>query len=174
MRGLIRLAPLVLVSILAGCGQSEQPAGDGTLPVGKPAPEINGHDADMLPIKLGDLRGQVVLLDFWQTYCPPCKVMHKYERALVQRYKGRPFTVLGVNCDPDINLLRSSISREEISWRCVWDGQGGTAFSLWEVQATPTIFLVDPKGAIRYKNLGPPERREVLEQLIDKLLKDAS
>src|SRR4051812_36213730 len=117
MRRLTRLAPLVPVFLfLAGCMRSELAAGETGLPLGKIAPDITGRDADGLPIKLSDFRGKVVLLDFSQTHCPPCRAMHTCERALVEQYKGRPFGVLEINCDPALDMLRASIAREKISW----------------------------------------------------------
>ena len=68
------------------------------LAVGKPAPEIEGVDVDGKPLKLSDYRGKVVLLVFWGAWCGPCMALVPHERELAERYKGRPFTLLGVDC----------------------------------------------------------------------------
>jgi thiol-disulfide isomerase/thioredoxin len=175
MRILIRLAPVVaLAGLVFGCLRSEQSAGEVGLVVGKLAPEVTGHDLEGQPVKLSELHGKVVLLDFFQTPCPPCKVMHTYERALVEQYKGRPFEILGVNCDPHLSTVRHSSEKEGITWRTVWDGKGGSNFMLWGVDKTPTIFLLDQQGVIRYKSFGPPSSLQVLEKQINQLLQETS
>lgn len=174
MRSLIQLALLpVLGILLIGCMRSEQSSSDVGLVVGKVAPEVSGRDHDGKPIKLSELQGKVVLLDFWQTFCPPCRVMHARERALVEQYKGRPFVVLGVNCDPTLGMLRESSAKENLTWHCVWDGAGGPNFSLWGVRQTPTVFLLDQQGVIRFKSVGPPDP-QVLEKQIIQLLQEIS
>jgi hypothetical protein len=99
--------------------------------------------------------------------------MHTYERGLHEQYKGRPLVLLGVNCDSSLTVLRSTISREAISWRIVWDGPAGSTFASWDVARTPSIYLVDPRGVIRYKHFGAPDRK-ALEQQINALLQETS
>ena len=71
------------------------------LAVGKPAPEIKGVDIHGKPLALSDYRGKVVALVFWGTWCGPCMREIPREKALVDRMKGRPFAMLGVNTDTD-------------------------------------------------------------------------
>ncbi len=68
---------------------------------GKPAPEIDGVDFDGKRLKLSDYRGKVVVLAFWGSWCGPCMNEVPRERELVERLKGKPFALLGVNCDED-------------------------------------------------------------------------
>ncbi len=72
--------------------------------IGKPAPEIEGKDVDGKPVRLADLKGKVVLVDFWATWCPPCVASFATLRQLAHEYKDRGFAILGVNLD---DLARS-------------------------------------------------------------------
>ena len=70
-----------------------------SLAVGRVAPEIERQDIDGKPMKLSEYRGKVVVLCFWGTWCGPCMAMVPLEKALVERLKGRPFALLGINSD---------------------------------------------------------------------------
>lgn len=74
--------------------------------IGMPAPELSGVDLDDRPIGLDDFHGRVVLLNFWGTWCYPCMKLIPHEKALVESLRGRPFDVIGVNCDEDIAKAR--------------------------------------------------------------------
>src|SRR5439155_24738268 len=67
------------------------------LAVGKTVPDLESDDTEGKPLKLSDYRGKVVVLVFWGTWCPHCMAMVPTERALVKRYEGQPFAMLGVN-----------------------------------------------------------------------------
>lgn len=137
------------------------------LAVGCVAPEIEGRDAEGTSFKLSDHRGKVVVLTFSGNWCGPCRSMYPYERALVERLRGRPFALLSVNTDETLATLRKSVDAGEITWRCWWDGSpGGPIASRWNVRAWPTIYVLDARGVIRAKDA--PD--ESLDGLIDGLL----
>src|SRR5881397_2162529 len=104
MRSALRIASLALVGLtLASCGkqgESESNSTAAAVPrVGQPAPEIEGEDIDGNRMKLSDFRGKVVVLDFWGFWCSYCVRWIPHEKAMVERLKGRPFVLLGVNSD---------------------------------------------------------------------------
>jgi hypothetical protein len=101
----------------------------------------------------------------------PCRVMHTYERSLVEQYRGRPFAILGVNGDPNKETLRLAREKDGLTWDSVWDGPGGPNTLQWSIKGYPTVFLLDQNGVIRFKNLGPPSRK-VLEEQINILLQE--
>jgi RNA polymerase sigma factor (sigma-70 family) len=141
--------------------------------VGKPAPEINGQDSAGKPLKLSDFTGKVVVVDFWSTSCGACRDMNAYERSLVKRLEGKPFALLGVNCDEDKDKLAEWIEKEGITWPSWRDGNKGNAsgpiFRQFNVHTWPTLYILDKRGIIRHKFLGFPGGGK-LDRAIDALV----
>ena len=122
--------------------------------IGKQAPEVDGMDAQGNRFKLSDYRGKVVVLTFSGDWCGPCKAMYPDQRAIAERYKDQPFAVVSVSTDEKVETLRKSINDREITWRCWWDGgMNGPICQAWNIQHYPTIFVIDPKGRIRYREV---------------------
>ena len=94
--------------------------------------------------------------------------MYPHERSLVKRLEGQPFALLGVNSDRDREALKKVMKKQGITWRSFWNGGGtqGPISSAWNVRAWPTIYVLDHKGVIRYKNV----RGERMDEAVDKLL----
>src|SRR5262245_9401755 len=94
--------------------------------------------------------------------------MYPDERSLVQRMAGKPFALIGVNSDNDRAELKNVLVEEQITWRSFWNGGGthGPISTAWNVSGWPTIYVIDHKGVIRYKNV----RGEAMDQAVDKLL----
>jgi thiol-disulfide isomerase/thioredoxin len=95
------------------------------LAVGKPAPAIEGVDFDGKPLKSSDYKGKVVILVFWGTWCGPCMAQVPHERELVERLKGQPFALLGVDCEQDKATARAVMARERMTWPNWFDGAQG-------------------------------------------------
>jgi peroxiredoxin len=93
--------------------------------------------------------------------------MYPHERSLVKRLEGKPFALLGVNSDPK-DRIRRAIKKENLSWRMWWDGgrPGGPIASKWDVQGWPTIYVLDHKGVIRFKDV----REKAMDRAVDTLL----
>lgn len=101
--------------------------------------------------------------------------MYPHERSLVKRLADKPFALIGVNSDRDLNELKEVLNTEQITWRSFWNGPqgtGGPISSDWNVRGWPTLFLIDHKGILRYKWVGNPGDR-VMDEAIDKLVKEA-
>jgi thiol-disulfide isomerase/thioredoxin len=142
------------------------------LAVGQVAPEIDGEDVDGKRFNLSDYRGKVVVLDFWGHWCPDCRAVYPRQRALVQRFAGKPFAIVGVNSDKDKDALKKVLEKRGVTWRYWWDGggPGGPIASAWNVQSWPTIYVLDARGVIRCK--GHEELADKLEQLVSELLEE--
>jgi RNA polymerase sigma factor (sigma-70 family) len=141
------------------------------LAVGQPAPEIDGVDLDGKPLKLSDHRGKVVVLVFWGSWCGPCMREVPHERELAERMKGRPFALLGVDCDPGLEAGRRAAKEAGITWPNWHDGDPGEGpiARRYHVRGYPSVFVIDPRGIIRHKEiLGPG-----LDRAVDDLVKDA-
>ncbi len=127
-----------------------------SLSVGCQAPEIAGEDASGARMKLSDFRGKVVLLDFGShEHCGGCKVVYPRLRATLDRLRGRPFAILGINNFDRRDKLKEAIAHGEITWRCWWDGDKplapGPITTSWNIRGYPTFILIDGRGVIRSK-----------------------
>ncbi len=83
--------------------------------------------------------------------------MYPHERSLVKAMKDKPFALLGVNSDSDLDKLRPRMEEESITWRSFWNGPEGTNGPIskaWNVSGWPTLYLIDHEGVIRFKSLG--------------------
>ena len=138
--------------------------------VGKPAPEIVIRDIDGKEAKLSALKGKVVVLDIWATWCPPCRAMIPHEREMVERLKGKPFALVSISADAKLETLKEFLSQEKMPWTHWWNGSEGGVIDDWDVQAFPTIYVIDAKGVIRYKGV----RDEKLEEAVNELLRSQS
>jgi hypothetical protein len=77
--------------------------------------------------------------------------MYPHERSLVERFAGKRFALVGINSDRDKEALKARLQEEGITWRSFWDGPDGPIAKTWNVQAWPTIYMVDVEGKIRFK-----------------------
>ena len=81
--------------------------------------------------------------------------MYPHERSLVEELKNRPFALLGVNSDRDLEKLRDTVKEKNITWRSFWNGPQGTSGPIskaWDVMGWPTIYILDQNGVIRERN----------------------
>jgi len=134
--------------------------------VGKPAPEIEGEDLEGRKMKLSDYRGKVVVLSFWGTWCGPCMAMVPDERKLVQQMTGKHFALIGVNSDHDETKLKKALEKERITWPSFNDGPQGRISKAWNVKSWPTVYVLDDKGTIRYRDVRGQALFDAVEELI--------
>jgi len=84
--------------------------------------------------------------------------MYPHERSLVKKLADKPFALVGVNSDSDLNKLKERMKQERITWPSFAEGQTGGPISIqWKVRGSPAICILDAKGVIRYKSLGADE-----------------
>jgi hypothetical protein len=95
--------------------------------------------------------------------------MYPHERSLVGKLSDKPFALIGVNSDPDLDKIRETVKEKEITWRSFWNGEEGTRGPIsteWRVTGWPTIYVLDAKGVIRYKNARGKDLDEALTTLL--------
>lgn len=123
------------------------------LEAGNNAPQLSAPFSDGSILSLAQLRGQVVYVDFWASWCAPCREAMPALDVLHQRYRARGFTVLGVNVDSDRKSAQRMLDQLVPAFPMVFDPKGlwPEAFGLRDM---PTSFLIDAKGVIRYVKKG--------------------
>jgi thiol-disulfide isomerase/thioredoxin len=139
--------------------------------LGKLLPNLTGDDLEGKPMQLIDYRGKVVLVSFWATWCAPCMALVPHERELVKRFANRPFVLVGVNGDEELDAAKKTVKDKEITWRSFKNQNrpNETISRDVGVSSWPTLFLVDHTGVIRKRWAGAPPA-EVLDQEIEKLV----
>jgi len=146
------------------------------LSLGKVAPDIAAEGIDGKKFKLSDSRGKITVLSFWASWCGPCMRLMPVERALTERMKGKPFTMIGVNGDGILPDARRAVEHEKMTWPSFWngkDGSHGPITSAWDVSDWPTVYVIDAGGIIRFKfeGYGDPTSN-MLNGSVDELMKE--
>ena len=120
-------------------------------------------------MKLSEFRGKVVLLDFGShENCGGCKLVYPLLRSALERWRGRPFVILGINTICRRNTLKEAIARGEITWRCWWeenqaDGPGPITTS-WNIRGYPDLLPHRPPRRDPLQEGHPPLRHQVLRR----------
>ena len=142
--------------------KSLQSAGIGK--VGSVLPEFKQNDANGKSISLSSFRGKYVLIDFWASWCGPCRAENPNVVKAFNAYKDKGFTILGVSLDQDKNKWLEAIKKDGLTWTHVsdlkyWNNAVAVQFG---IQSIPANFLIDPKGVV----IGRDLRGEDLEKVL--------
>ena len=121
-------------------------------------------------VRLSSLKGKVVLLDFWASWCGPCRVTNKYLAKLYPKYKDKGFEIFSVSLDDEKEKWKNAIKKDKVTWLQVNDGGGWDAKTAiaWEISAIPTSYLIDKDGTLIAMDLEGKELEKALKYLIDK------
>jgi thiol-disulfide isomerase/thioredoxin len=148
---------------------SAQSAQAGDVGIGKPAPEIDLKNPEGRNIKLSSLKGKIVLVDFWASWCGPCRMEMPNVVAAYKKYKDKGFTVYSVSLDKEIAPWKNAINRLGM----IWENQvsdlkwwQSAAAQRYGVQSIPSAFLLDRNGVIVATNVRGQELDRKIEELL--------
>ena len=139
------------VSMLAACGGAE--AGPA---VGRPAPEYVAATLDGDSVSLSSLRGEVVLLNFWATWCAPCRAETPFLQSLYEEHAEQGFRVVGISMDTGdaADQVADFVEEYEVGYTVLHDPRM-RGMELYRIIGLPATFLIDREGVIRWMMYGP-------------------
>lgn len=140
----------------------------GVIQVGHMAPEILSNTPDNKTVRLSDLRGKYVLVDFWASWCGPCRAEMPNMKRIYDKYKSKNFEILAVSLDNNRQNWLQAIEDDKAAWRQVSDlsGFSSAAAQTYLVSAIPSSFLVGPDGKIVARYLRGPDLDRKLATLL--------
>lgn len=138
------------------------------LKAGAKAPDFSARTLDGDTVKLSDLRGQVVLLDFWASWCGPCLAEMPNVKKTYNEFKDKGFTVVGISGDHTEKDLRDFLAKNDYDWKMIYQSpdEEGTVLEQYGIQYFPTTYLLDREGTIRAVDLRGEELYNAVKELV--------
>jgi peroxiredoxin len=160
------LAALCVLPLVGSPTLADEPSG--------PAPDFALRDRDGATVSLSALRGQVVLINFWATWCGPCRKEMPLLEQLYQRYSALGFTLLGINVEAEGTDAAAFLRDTPVTFPILFDPENEVS-KLYDVAAMPSTVLVDRAGKLRYLHHGYQDGYEnVYQDQIRELVRERS
>jgi peroxiredoxin len=145
----MRIKPKLLIFLALWLFVSVGAFGDDS----QPAPDFTLTDANGQSVTLSDLRGQVIMINFWASWCGPCRQEMPLLEQIHQRYEPLGFTLLGVNVEENSADGKAFLRDQPVSFPVLYDPENGIS-KLYDVIAMPSTVLIDRQGNVRYLHHG--------------------
>ncbi len=180
-RVVLGLLAIVLLGLLAapGCTPSAQDIRSGPQPgpppsgelapapeIGRLAPDFTLVDLEGNQVSLSDFRGKTVFVNFWATWCPPCRAEMPEIEAVYQKYKDKDVVVIGIDILEPEDVVRQFVEQGGYSWTFVFDTSGEVAAN-YRIAAIPTSLFIDREGIIQAVNIGAMTKRAIESKLAE-------
>jgi thiol-disulfide isomerase/thioredoxin len=156
MKKTVSVFSLLLFSVLAF---AQEPS------LGSRAANIDLPGVKGQSISLASLEGKVVLIDFWASWCVPCRKTVPFLKKIYSKYKAKGFEIYGVSLDADEDSWKQAVKEDKLPWLQVLDTSGETA-GKWNVNYIPNTYLLDKTGEIIAVNPSEKELQEFLQKLL--------
>ena len=149
--------------------KSSNNTNEGASWVDKQAPNLTMNDINGKPVSISDFKGKYVLIDFWASWCGPCRKENPNVVAAYNKYKDKNFTILGVSLDQDKDSWVQAIKNDNLAWAQMSDLKQwqSAAVSTYNIEGIPFNVLIDPTGKVIAQELRGP----ALEQKLAEVLK---
>jgi peroxiredoxin len=135
--------------------------------VGKPAPLATVRDIQGKPVRLGDLKGKYVLIDFWATWCNPCVAELPNVQAAYAKFRDKGFEVISVSLDETVEPVVDFVKTRKMTWLQIHNAtSGGDLVAAYGVTSIPATFLVGPDGTILRIELRGPALQKALRGMM--------
>jgi thiol-disulfide isomerase/thioredoxin len=151
--------------------QCYRPASEtGSVEVGQKAPQFNLQDLTGHDVSLDQYKGKIVILDFWQISCPPCRISMPMLDKMQEEYSGK-LSILAINLQEPKDMVRDYILKQNLHSKVLLD-QDGSVGSRYGTYAIPMQFLIDQNGIVRYIMTGfdPMRSPQIIRDEINKML----
>jgi len=161
----IVLIVLTLGLLMTGCssGTNQQPV------IGKPAPNFKLQSLDGQSISLSDFRGKPVLINFWATWCGPCRIEMPYLQQIYEEWHGKGMVVLTINIGESSSQIKEFMQSQGLSLPVLLD-KGGSVAQKYNILGIPTTFFLDKDGVIQDKIISAFQNKAQIEKRLDKIL----
>jgi thiol-disulfide isomerase/thioredoxin len=134
---------------------------------GRIAPAFTVTALDGQRVSLDDLNGKVVLIDFWATWCPPCREALPHIQSIARKFQGQPLVILSVSLDADDKKWKAFVAHNDMTWLNYRDGGfDGPLATLFDVHAIPHTFTIDADGMLQSEAVGDSAMEGKLKKLI--------
>ena len=167
---------LTLVLLVTSCSAGPEPP-DGKSPtasvegtqVGNLAPDFQLQNLDGQAVSLGNLRNKPVLINFWATWCPPCRSEMPYIQEIYEEWSGKGLVVLTINMGEKPPQVEEFLESQNLSLPVLLD-TGKNVAQKYNVQFIPTTFFIDEDGVIQEKIIGAFPNKAAIEKSLSKII----
>jgi len=170
------LVILTLVMLITGCQSSSETPGEtsSTTPVegdwaGNLAPDFRLQNLEGQTVSLGDLRGSPVMLNFWATWCGPCRYEMPYLQQVYEEWSGKGLVLLAIDIGENPSLVKGFLEMNNLDLPVLLDTEKNVAEE-YDIRGIPTTFFVDKDGIIQEKIVGSFPSKEAIEGHLAKIM----